>query len=253
MTRTTNWLIETEGLARTYQMGTAQVRALGGVDLRIAPGEFVALMGPSGSGKSTLMHLLGCLDTPTAGRYWLEGEDVSALSSDERARMRNARVGFVFQTFNLLPRLSALENVMLPLLYGGTARDAGDRAARALAHVELAHRARHRPTELSGGECQRVAIARALVTEPAIILADEPTGNLDSLTGAGIMRLLGELNAEGRTLLVVTHSAEVAARAGRVLYMCDGRLVGSPAAGSGPPPVEALLHTLEGEPAHVAA
>jgi putative ABC transport system ATP-binding protein len=253
MTRTTNWLIETEGLARTYQMGTAQVRALRGVAVCIARGEFVALMGPSGSGKSTLMHLLGCLDTPSAGRYWLEGEDVSALSGDQRARVRNARVGFVFQTFNLLPRLSALENVMLPLLYGGPARDAGERAARALAHVELAHRARHRPTELSGGECQRVAIARALVTEPAIILADEPTGNLDSLTGAGIMRLLGELNAEGRTLLVVTHSGEVAAHAGRVLHMCDGRMVGNSVASSGPPPVEALLHPLEGEPAHVAA
>jgi putative ABC transport system ATP-binding protein len=253
MTRTTSWLIETEDLTRTYQMGTTRVRALRGVDVRIATGEFVALMGPSGSGKSTLMHLLGCLDTPTAGRYWLEGEDVSALSGNERARVRNARIGFVFQTFNLLPRLSAVENVMLPLLYGGPARDAGARAARALAHVELAHRARHCPTELSGGECQRVAIARALVTEPAIILADEPTGNLDSVTGAGIMRLLGELNAEGRTLLVVTHSAEVAAHAGRVLHMCDGRMVGSPAASSGSPPGEALLHPLEGGPAHVTA
>jgi len=253
MTRTTNWLIETEGLTRTYQMGTAQVRALRGVDVHIAPGEFVALMGPSGSGKSTLMHLLGCLDTPTAGRYWLEGEDVGALSSNERARVRNSRVGFVFQTFNLLPRLSALENVMLPLLYQGPARDAGDRAARALAHVELAHRARHRPTELSGGEGQRVAIARALVTEPAIILADEPTGNLDSVTGAGIMRLLGELNAEGRTLLVVTHSAQVAAHAGRILHMCDGRMAGSPTDGSGSPSVETLFHPQKGEPAHVTA
>jgi putative ABC transport system ATP-binding protein len=233
MTRTTNWLIETEGLARTYQMGTTQVPALRGVDARIAPGEFVALMGPSGSGKSTLMHLLGCLDTPTAGRYWLEGEDVSTLSGNERARVRNARVGFVFQTFNLLPRLSALENVMLPLLYQGPAQTAGERAARALARVGLDHRANHRPTEMSGGECQRVAIARALVAEPAIILADEPTGNLDSVTGAALMRLLGELNAEGRTLLVVTHSAQVAAHAGRVLHMCDGRIVPSPNGDSG--------------------
>ena len=249
MTRTTDWLIETEGLARTYQMGATQVRALRGVDVRIASGEFVALMGPSGSGKSTLMHLLGCLDTPTAGRYWLEGEDVSALSGDDRARMRSARVGFVFQTFNLLPRLTALENVMLPLLYQGPARGAGERAARTLAHVGLDHRVGHRPTEMSGGECQRVAIARALVAAPAIILADEPTGNLDSLTGDALMRLLAELNAEGRTLLVVTHSARVAAYAGRVLHMRDGRIVPSQdAAGS-----ILAAQPLNGEPAHVTA
>jgi putative ABC transport system ATP-binding protein len=249
MTRTTDWLIETEGLARTYRMGSTQVRALGGVDVRLAPGEFVALMGPSGSGKSTLMHLLGCLDTPTAGRYWLEGRDVSTLSGDERARVRNARVGFVFQTFNLLPRLTALENVMLPLLYQGSGRGAGERAARALARVGLDHRAGHRPTEMSGGECQRVAIARALVAEPAIILADEPTGNLDSMTGNALMRLLAELNAEGRTLLVVTHSGQVAAHAGRVLHMRDGRIVPSQDAAS----CVLAAQPLNGEPAYVTA
>jgi putative ABC transport system ATP-binding protein len=248
MTRTTNWLIETDGLARTFQMGSTQVRALCGVDVRLARGDFVALMGPSGSGKSTLMHLLGCLDTPTAGHYWLEGRDVSTLSGDERARVRNARVGFVFQTFNLLPRLTALENVMLPLLYQGPARGAEEHAARALARVGLDHRADHRPTEMSGGECQRVAIARALVAEPAIILADEPTGNLDSVTGDALMRLLGELNAEGRTLLVVTHSAQVAAHAGRLLHMCDGRIVPSPTADSG-----RATQPLRGESAHVTA
>jgi len=210
-------------------MGSNQVRALQGVDLRIAPGEFVAVTGPSGSGKSTLMHLLGCLETPTAGRLCLEGRDVSTLSGDERARIRSTRIGFVFQTFNLVGRLSALDNVTLPLLYQGRVPDARERAAAALKRVGLRERFDHRPAELSGGECQRVAIARALVTEPAIILADEPTGNLDTQTGADIMRLLSQLNGEGRTLLAVTHSGQVAACAGRILYMRDGRFVPAPA------------------------
>jgi putative ABC transport system ATP-binding protein len=193
----------------------------------------VALMGPSGSGKSTLMHLLGCLDTPTRGRYWLEGKDVSRFSGDQRSRVRGTRIGFVFQGFNLLPRLTALENVTIPLLYQGQGRDACSRAVEALERVGLGDRIGHRPTELSGGECQRVAIARAIATRPAIILADEPTGNLDSVTGAGIMRLLGELNAEGRTVLVVTHDVQVAAHAGRVIHICDGMIVRQPAVSYG--------------------
>jgi putative ABC transport system ATP-binding protein len=220
-------VIETHGLTRTYQMASTQVRALCGVDMRIAHGEFVALMGPSGCGKSTLLHLLGCLDTPTAGWFRLEGRPVAALSSDERARLRRTRIGFVFQTFNLLPRLTALENVTLPLLYQGRMPDTRVRAERTLAHVGLSHRAEHRPAEMSGGECQRVAIARALVTQPGIILADEPTGNLDSKTGAGIMGLLQQLNAEGRTLLIVTHDPEVAAHAGRILNIRDGKILGT--------------------------
>jgi putative ABC transport system ATP-binding protein len=219
------WVIEATGLTRTYRMGTTVVHALRGASLRVAQGEFVALMGPSGSGKSTLMHLLGCLDTPTAGTYLLEGQDVNALSGDERASVRNTRVGFVFQTFNLLPRLSALDNVALPLLYQGHVEKVRQRAATALGRVGLGHRADHRPTEMSGGEQQRVAIARALVTGPALILADEPTGNLDSATGASILQLLSTLNAEGRTLVLVTHDPQVAGHAHRVVRMRDGQML----------------------------
>ena len=219
------WVIETEGLTKVYCMGATEVHALRGVDLRVAAGEFLALMGASGSGKSTLMHLLGCLDTPTAGCYRLEGRDVSTLSNQERARVRNTRIGFVFQSFNLLPRLDALDNVMLPLLYRGQVKGAEKRAAQALERVGLAGRAGHRPTELSGGEQQRVAIARALAPGPAIILADEPTGNLDSATGADIIQLLLELWGEGRTILMVTHDTQVAAHARRILHVRDGQIL----------------------------
>ena len=218
-------IIHTENLGRTYMVGSSTVNALRGANLDVEAGEFVALMGVSGSGKSTMMHLLGCLDTPTSGRYLLEGRDVVALSKDERAKVRNARIGFVFQTFNLLPRLNAFDNVALPLLYGGRAGDAKARAGDALERVGLTPRAAHRPNELSGGERQRIAIARALITDPALILADEPTGNLDSKTGADIMRLLVELCAEGRTILMVTHDAKVAANAQRILQMQDGEIV----------------------------
>jgi putative ABC transport system ATP-binding protein len=220
-------MIEIQGLTRVYPMGETEVHALRRVSLRVEPGEFLALMGPSGSGKSTLMHLLGFLDTPTTGRYWFEGRDVSTLSDRERARLRNTHIGFVFQTFNLLPRLNALENVMLPLLYRGRVEDVRERAVSTLKRVGLADRVGHRPTEMSGGQQQRVAIARALVTDPSVILADEPTGNLDSATGDDIMRLLVELHDEGRTVLVVTHDAQVAAYAQRTLHMLDGKIVGS--------------------------
>jgi putative ABC transport system ATP-binding protein len=224
-------VIETRALARTFVIGSGvtgsghEVHALRGVDMKIAAGESVALMGASGSGKSTLMHLLGCLDTPSAVEYLLEGREVADLSPPERASVRNARIGFVFQDFNLLPQLSALENVALPLLYRRGSSAVRQKALAALGQVGLADRARHRPSQLSGGERQRVAIARALVGDPAIVLADEPTGNLDSVTGAEILGLLTELHRAGRTLVVVTHDPEVAAHTSRTLLMRDGRLI----------------------------
>lgn len=215
-------IIQVENLEKTYTLGQNDVHALRGVTFQVAAGEFVALTGPSGSGKSTLMHLLGCLDRPSDGRYLLQNRDVSRLSADEQAEVRNQHIGFVFQKFNLLPRITALENVMLPLLYRGRVKDAKQQATAALRTVGLADRAHHRPAEMSGGQQQRVAIARALVTDPAIILADEPTGNLDSRTGAEVLDLLLNLAANGRTILVVTHDPTVAGRAVRVLQMMDG-------------------------------
>jgi putative ABC transport system ATP-binding protein len=218
-------VIEVEGLTKIFRMGSTEVHALRGIELQINAGEFVALMGSSGSGKSTLLHLLGCLDTPTGGTYRLEGRDVSALSHDERAAVRNRRIGFVFQSFHLLPRLDALENVALPLLYGRRDGDFRARAADALARVGLSDRMHHHPAELSGGEQQRVAIARALVGRPAIVLADEPTGNLDSQTGLEVMQLLTELHAAGCTILMVTHDLQSAGYARRTLHIQDGQIL----------------------------
>ncbi|MFQ5672998.1 MAG: ABC transporter ATP-binding protein [Nitrospinales bacterium] len=216
-----NPLITVNNLGKTYHLGRYRVPALVNVGFTIDPGEFVAVMGPSGSGKSTLMNLLGCLDQPTSGTYLLENVDIHSLTSDELAEIRNRRIGFVFQNFNLLPRASALENVELPLLYG-RARNARKTAREALAKVGLEHRARHRSNELSGGERQRVAIARAIVNNPAIVLADEPTGNLDSVTGEEILATFDRLNREGATLILVTHESEVADHCRRVIHMKDG-------------------------------
>jgi putative ABC transport system ATP-binding protein len=218
-------VIRTEELQRTYALGTELVPALAGVDLEIHRNEYVAVMGPSGSGKSTLMNLIGCLDTPTAGRYWLNGRLVSGMRDDELARVRNREIGFVFQTFNLLPRSSALGNVELPLVYAGLPKaQRRERAMGALEAVELADRVKHRPNELSGGQRQRVAIARALVTNPSILLADEPTGNLDSRTSSEIMGLFDRLHDEGQTIIMVTHEHDIAARAGRLITLRDGRI-----------------------------
>jgi len=216
-------VILTHKLKRDYDMGGEVVHALRGIDIQIKRNEFVAVMGPSGSGKSTLMNLIGCLDTPTAGEYWLNGQKVSDLSDDELARIRNKEIGFVFQTFNLLPRANALHNVELPLIYAGMpAKPRREQAARALEHVGLADRMDHRPNELSGGQRQRVAIARALVNEPSILLADEPTGNLDSATGAEIMRLFRDLHDAGQTIVLVTHEQDIAAHALRQIHLRDG-------------------------------
>ncbi len=216
-------VILTHKLAREYDMGSEVVRALRGVDLQIRRNEYVAVMGPSGSGKSTLMNLIGCLDTPTAGEYWLNGQQVSDLADDDLARIRNKEIGFVFQTFNLLPRASALHNVELPLIYAGLAsRARHDQAVSALTRVGLGDRMEHKPNELSGGQRQRVAIARALVNTPSILLADEPTGNLDSTTSQEIMGVFAELHRQGQTIVMVTHEAEIAAHAARVVTLRDG-------------------------------
>ena len=216
-------LIETVDLWKTYQMGEEEIHALRGVSIQIERGEYVAIMGPSGSGKSTLMNLIGCLDTPSKGSYLLNGKQVSKMDDNELARIRNEEIGFVFQTFNLLPRASALNNVALPLVYAGVpAAERDKRAKAALDKVELSSRMTHRPNELSGGQRQRVAIARALVNNPSILLADEPTGNLDSKTGAEIMQLFERLHQSGNTIVLVTHEADVAAYAHRTLHLRDG-------------------------------
>ncbi len=217
--------IRTEGLTKTYEMGAELVHALQGIDLEIHKGEYVAIMGPSGSGKSTLMNLIGCLDSPSAGRYWLAGRLVSDLDDDELAYIRNREIGFVFQTFNLLPRATALHNVELPLIYNGTpAEERVEKAKLALQRVDLTSRMTHKPNELSGGQRQRVAIARALVNDPSIVLADEPTGNLDSKTGEEIMGLFANLHRQGNTIILVTHEMDIAQHAHRVIFIRDGKI-----------------------------
>jgi putative ABC transport system ATP-binding protein len=217
--------IRTHNLQRHYQMGAELIHALRGVDLTVERGEYVAIMGPSGSGKSTLMNMIGCLDTPDDGEYWLNGKLVSAMGDRELARVRNAEVGFIFQTFNLLPRANALHNVELPLIYAGIRRhDRLARAKQALERVGLGDRMGHRPSEMSGGQRQRVAVARALVTQPSILLADEPTGNLDSTTSRDIMSLFDELHAAGHTIVVVTHEHEIAVHARRIITFRDGKI-----------------------------
>jgi putative ABC transport system ATP-binding protein len=218
-------IIETRDLWKTYVMGSEEIHALRGVNIIIESGEYVAIMGPSGSGKSTLMNLIGCLDTPSKGSYLLNGKQVSEMNDNELARIRNEEIGFVFQTFNLLPRASALHNVELPLIYAGVpAKDRQERAKDALKKVELEERMMHKPNELSGGQRQRVAIARALVNNPSILLADEPTGNLDSKTGVEIMALFERLHTGGNTIVLVTHEADIAAHAHRVIHIRDGQV-----------------------------
>ena len=218
-------LIETRDLWKTYQMGDEEIHALRGVSISIERGEYVAIMGPSGSGKSTLMNLIGCLDSPTGGEYWLNGHRVSELGDDALARIRNKEIGFVFQTFNLLPRATALHNVELPLVYAGMgSKERRAAAADALDRVGLSDRMQHRPNELSGGQRQRVAIARALVNRPSILLADEPTGNLDSATSEEIMTLFDALDREGQTIVLVTHEHDIAAHARRQVHLKDGRV-----------------------------
>jgi putative ABC transport system ATP-binding protein len=216
-------IIRLEGITRHYRIGEELVKALDGVDLVVGKNEYLALMGPSGSGKSTLMNIIGCLDTPTSGRYFLNGPDVAGLSDNELAEIRNREIGFVFQTFNLLPRYTALENVALPLVYAGVSREERVRSAeRALRQVGLADRMKHRPNELSGGQRQRVAVARAIVNHPAIILADEPTGNLDTRTSQEIMALFNDIHREGNTIIIVTHEEDIARHAHRIVRMRDG-------------------------------
>ena len=218
-----DWVIEASNLTKVYKMGEMEVHALRGLSLQIAHGEIVSIMGPSGSGKSTLMNIIGCLDRPTSGEYYLDGELVSKLSDDQLATIRNRKVGFVFQTFNLLSRATALANVELPLRYAGVVRNRRDMARQALESVGLADRVTHRPSELSGGQQQRVAIARALINEPAIIMADEPTGNLDTKSGNEILELLLNLNRErGTTLIIVTHDPDIAANSQRIIHIRDG-------------------------------
>jgi putative ABC transport system ATP-binding protein len=221
----TGIVIQTDELWKTYEMGAEKLHALRGVSIKINKGEYVAIMGPSGSGKSTLMNLIGCLDTPTKGSYWLAGRLVSQLDDDELAYIRNKEIGFVFQTFNLLPRATALHNVELPMIYNGTgAEERLKRAQDALKKVDLGERMGHKPNELSGGQRQRVAIARALVNDPSILLADEPTGNLDSQTGEEIMGLFAHLHGQGNTIILVTHESDIAAHAHRVIRLRDGKI-----------------------------
>jgi putative ABC transport system ATP-binding protein len=221
----TGIVIKTEELWKTYEMGAEHLHALRGISIEIRKGEYVAIMGPSGSGKSTLMNLIGCLDTPTKGNYWLAGRLVSQLDDDELAYIRNKEIGFVFQTFNLLPRATALHNVELPMIYNGTpAEERIERAKKALQQVDLGDRMMHKPNELSGGQRQRVAIARALVNSPSILLADEPTGNLDTATGEEIMGLFSRLHESGNTIILVTHEADIAARAHRAIRLRDGKV-----------------------------
>ena len=219
-------LIQLDGITKTYDSGENAVEALRGIDVAIGGGEFVSIIGPSGSGKSTLMHILGCLDSPSSGSYWLDGQDVAAMSSRQLARIRNQKIGFVFQTFNLLPRATVWKNVELPLLYAGVDGDERrERAMKALERVGLAPRAKHRPNELSGGQRQRVAIARALVNNPSLILADEPTGNLDQKTGSDIIRIFEELADAGQTIILVTHDPTIAQRTPRRVKIVDGLIV----------------------------
>jgi putative ABC transport system ATP-binding protein len=230
-TASTTPVIEMNGIRKVYDTGKVKVEALKGIDLSISPGEFVAVVGPSGSGKSTLMNLIGCLDTATDGSYRLAGEDVAGLKRDDLADVRNRRVGFVFQNFNLLAQISSFENVEMPLLFGGVApRKRKERVAELMARVGLADRMDHKPTELSGGQMQRVAIARALSMDPAILLADEPTGNLDTSSGGDVMSIFSELWQQGRTLVVITHDLSLARRAGRVIEVRDGRIISDGAA-----------------------
>lgn len=219
-------IIHVENLVKVYRTGKVEVRALNGVTFEVLPGEFIAIMGPSGSGKTTLMNILGCLDTPTEGRYVLDGVEVSSLQENQLAEIRNRKIGFVFQNFHLLPRFTAFQNVELPLLYAGMPRSIRIKRVRELLErVGLGDRGHHRPNELSGGQMQRVAIARALVSDPAIILADEPTGNLDTLSGEEIMAIFQELNEEGRTIILVTHERDIAQHARRMIHFRDGRIV----------------------------